>query len=166
VSIHTLAVIVVVTAAAGCRPLAGGVALRDGFPTKEAAAQAVLDAVWMRDEGRLLDLAIGEEEFRTIVWPRLPASHPDVGMPVDYLWRDTSGKSRARLAAVLREYGGQRFHLHAVSYGGPPTDYGTFRIHPKTVLTVADQNRRATMRLFGSMIEAGGRWKIYGFLVD
>jgi hypothetical protein len=34
-------------------------------------------------------------------------------------------------------------------------------------MTVSDESgRRATVRLFGSMIESGGRWKVYSFVVD
>jgi hypothetical protein len=153
--------------AAGCGASAAGGRLEHTFAGSEEAARAVLEAVWTRDTERLLQLAVTEEEFRSVVWPRLPASRPEVGMPLDYLWRDTFARSRAGVGEVLRDHGGRRLHLDSVVFGGPSTDYGTFSIHPETRLTVTDdRGHRATVRLFGSMIESGGRWKVYGFVVD
>ena len=157
----------IVAPGAGCGSVAADARLGDTFATSAEAARDVLEAVWTRDADRLLRLAITEEEFRSVVWPRLPASQPEVGMPLGYLWRDTFGKSRAGVAAVLRDHGGRKLQLHTVAFGGPATDYGTFRLHPKTALVVTDDlGRRTTVRIFGSMIEAGGRWKVYGFVVD
>jgi hypothetical protein len=156
-----------VATSAGCGSFAAGAGLGDSLPTREAAAQAVLDALWTRDPERLLRLALTEGEFRTTVWPRLPASRPEMGMPLEYLWSDTAAKSRAGLAEVLQAHGRQRLRLDRIEFGGPAVDYGVFRIHPKTALLVRDQaGRRSRIRVFGSMIEADGRWKIYSFVVD
>jgi hypothetical protein len=163
----TVAVIVAATGAVGCGSYAAAARLEDTFPTRESAAQAVLDAIWMRDSERLLRLAVTESEFQAVVWPRLPASRPEMGMPLSYLWSDMAGRNRAGVAEALQVHGRERLTLKAIDFAGPPTDYGAFRIHPKTSMTVSDERgRRATVRLFGSMIESGGRWKVYSFVVD
>jgi hypothetical protein len=151
----------------GCGSYAAGARFSDPFPTQEAAAEAVLAALWTRDADRLLGLALSEREFRTIVWPQLPASRPEMGMPFDYLWGDMSRKSRTGIAEALAEHGRQRRRLQAVRFSGAPVDYGPFRIYPKTTLLVTgDEGRTDAIRVFGSMIEADGRWKIYSFVVD
>jgi len=139
----------------------------NAFASKEAAAAAVVEAMAARDAERLAALTVTEVEFRKNIWPHLPASRPEVGMPFEYLWAETSAKSRGYLAQVLQEHGGRRFEVRHVAFGGDVTDYGPFRIHPETRLTVVDEGGRSeTLRLFGSMVEANGEWKLFSFVVD
>lgn len=135
--------------------------------SKEAAARAVADAIAAGDVRRLEAIAISEAEFRNSIWPRLPASRPAVGMPVEYVWADTSTKSRGHLAQLLQTHGGRRFEVQSVSFGRPTIDYGDFRVHREARLTVrTTQGDLRTVRLFGSMIEAAGAWKVFSFIVD
>lgn len=137
------------------------------FPSERAAAAAVLEALAAQDQDRLLTLSVTEAEFRTAVWPHLPASAPDVGMPVSYIWEDTSRRSRGELRQILREEGGRSLQLEDVTFGGPPRDYGPFRVYPDTRVTVRDRDGEVrTLRLFGSMLETNGAWKVFSYIVD
>jgi len=137
------------------------------FPTEQAAATAVLQALAARDQARLEALSVTEAEFRKAIWPYLPASAPDVGMPASYVWEDTSRRSRGELAQVLLEEGGRTLELEAVTFSGPARDYGPFRIYPEARLTVRDRDgERRVVRLFGSMVEADGAWKVYSYILD
>lgn len=161
-SLFTLASIV--TACGADRPPERYVGLS---ATKEAAAQAVVEALAVRDADRLLSLAVSEVEFRKNIWPALPASDPEVGMPVEYLWADTNLKSRGQLAQTLDEHGGRRLTVESVRFGRRPTDYDGFRLHPEPWVMVRDESgRRRELRLFGSMVETSSGWKIYGYIVD
>jgi hypothetical protein len=151
---------------AGCADTSSTVPLTPSFDSKEAAAQAVLDAVWTRDPEQLARLAISETEFLKYIWPTLPASAPDVGMPADRAWADQALKSRGYLAQMLAEHGGRRYELVRVTFAGPPTTYDTLTIHPEATLTVRERGAEESVRLFGSMIESDGRWKIYSYIVD
>ncbi len=127
----------------------------------------MLDGVERRDAGRLRSLALGEHEFRKWVWPHLPAGRPEVNMPFDYFWKDLSRKSDASLASTLAEFGGQRLTLRRVEFGGATSDYGPFRVSREARLTVADgQGLERRIQVCGSMIEAGGRWKLFSHVVD
>jgi hypothetical protein len=135
--------------------------------TKEAAAQAVVDGFAARDVDRLTSLAVTEVEFRKNIWPSLPASNPEVNMPVDYLWADTSMKSRGRLAQTLDEHGGRPMTVESVRFGGRPTEYDGFTIYPDTYLTVRDRaGATQEVRLFGSMMETTAGWKVFSYIVD
>jgi hypothetical protein len=136
-------------------------------PTKEAAAQAVVDALAAGDVARLTSLAITDVEFRKNIYPELPASDPEVGMPADYLWADTNLKSRGQLAETLEEHDGRRLAVESVRFAGRSTDYDRFRVHSDTRLTVRDEaGQRREVRLFGSMIETPSGWKVYSYIVD
>jgi hypothetical protein len=136
-------------------------------PSETALAQAVLDALAAGDSARLAALAVTEAEFRKHIWPELPASRPEVGMPVNYVWRDASLKSRSDLAVTMEQRRGRSSTVTAVTFDRPATDYGRFRIHPGTRLTLRNGTGEGeTARLFGSMIEADGQWKVYSYIVD
>lgn len=153
---------------AGCAGSAAPAASYESLlPTREAAAQAVVDALSARDVARLTSLAITEAEFRTNVWPALPASDPAVGMPAAYLWSDTNVKSRGDLAETLQTHGGQPLEVLAVRFAGRSTDYDGFRVHSDTRVTVRDAaGQRRELRLFGSMLETPSGWKVYSYVVD
>jgi hypothetical protein len=132
-----------------------------------ALAQDVVDALAARDVATLEALAVSESEFKRLIWPALPASQPEVGMPVEYVWADTASKSRAHLARMLAESPGGPLTVEAVSFGGQSRNYGAFRIHPEARLTVRDESgQRSERRLCGSMIETAHGWKVYSYIVD
>lgn len=142
-------------------------ALTDTQPSDQAVARAVLDAVAREDRDALMRLALTKEEFDEVVWPTLPASRPEVGMPRDYLWQDTFSKSRAYLATTLNELGSRRFELLRVEFEGPTTDNGVYSLSRKTRLVVRDSaGRESTIRVFGSIIRQHGRSKVYSYIVD
>lgn len=137
------------------------------FESAEAVAAAVLDGLARRDGARLAELPLDEREFRKWVWPKLPAGRPEVNMPFDYFWKDFSFKSRASLASTLNEFGGQRFVLERIHFDGETTDYGTFSVSRDVRLTVVDdQGRERSIRVFGSILQTGGRYKLFSYVVD
>lgn len=141
--------------------------LTNTFESDETAVRAVLDAVAANDAERLISLSLTKEEFETIVWPTLSVSRPEVGMPMDYVWQDTSSKSRAYLAKALDDYGGQRLNLAHVEFRGNTTEHEGYTVSRKTYLIVTDETgEQKTIRLFGSIIRQDGRSKIYSYIVD
>lgn len=149
-------------ATAGC-----GSPLPNSHTALEALAAAVLDAVESRDAAALRSLALDEREFREHVWPELPVSRPERNMPFGYVWTDVRTKSEAGLNAVLAAYGGRRYQLDRVRFTGGATQYETFVVHRDSVVDVRDgDGRRETLQLFGSVIEKGGRFKVFSYVVD
>lgn len=142
------------------------IALTPGYPSKDAAVQAFLTAVATRDRASLEALTVNEREFRRDIWPALPASEANVGMPPDYVWTETAQKNAGYLAQLLAEHGGTQYTLRVTTFAGHTSDYGAFRVHRKTVLDLRGPEGPVTVRLFGSMVESGGRWKIYSLVVD
>ncbi len=112
-------------------------------------------------------MALTKDEFEDLVWPALPASRPEVGMPSEYVWQDTFQKSRAYLAQTLERHGGQRFHLIDIDFLGETTRHAGYEVSRKAQLRVRDESgAERTIRLFGSMIRQNGRSKVYSFIID
>lgn len=161
-----LLLIVLVAGVAGCSAAPASIAFTPAYDSKDAAVTAFLGALATRDTETLAQQVVTQSEFLKHIWPQLPASRPDVGMPADRAWTEQAQRNANFLAQTLGEHGGRRYELVAASFGGSPTTYGSFTIHPKTRLDVRDDAGVREVRLFGSMIESGGRWKIYSFVVD
>jgi len=150
--------------AAGCsRPASLG----HTFESDETLARAVLDGFTRKDAAVLLQLSVTKEEFEDLVWPTLPVSRPEVGMPLSYVWQDNFTKSRSYLAQTLDAFGGSRYELRGIEFGGPTTDRGTYSVSRQARLLVMDeQGKERRLRLFGSVIRQHGRSKVFSYIVD
>jgi len=143
------------------------VSLEHTFSSDEALARAVLDGIARKDGEGLLQLSVSKDEFEDLVWPTLPVSRPEVGMPLSYVWHDTFTKSRSYLAQTLDEFGGSRYELRGIEFGGPTTDRGAYTVSRQARLLVMDeQGQERRLRLFGSVIRQHGRSKIFSYIVD
>jgi len=56
--------------------------------------------------------------------------------------------------------------LRRVHLAGEPSTYGDDTVHRGIELVVATGQGEERIRLLGSMIEQGGRWKVFSYVVD
>jgi len=144
-----------------------GSTLANAESSPEQLTVAVLEALEQRDEARLRGLALSEQEFRDIVWPELPAAQPERNVPFSYAWGDLRFKSDAALAGTLREFGGQALTLTDLRFRGVSTQYQSYVVHRTTTLRVLDaQGVDHEVQLFGSILEYGGQFKLFSYVVD
>lgn len=137
------------------------------FPSADALATAVLDAVARNDGAGLQALALSEVEFREHVWPELPVSRPERGVPFDYVWGDLSQKSRGYLQQTLAAHRGRRYRLVKVEFLGNATRYRTFEVARKAQLIVRDERgQEQAVRLFGSVLKSDSEFKLFSYVVD
>jgi hypothetical protein len=131
----------------------------------EALARAVLDAVAQRDVEALRMLALNKEEFEEHVWPELPAARPERNLTANYVWGDLQQKSNIMLRAMLAAHGGKRYELTGIRFLGETTAYASFRVHRESELSVKqDGGDEQQIRLFGSMIEKAGKYKVFSYV--
>jgi len=140
-------------------------AWRRSHDSAHALATAALEAIAAADEPRLARLALSEEELRDTVWPHLPASREAVGMPWNYFWREHAQRTDGYLKTLLAKHGGRRYDLVSIAFDGRAA-YGDVTIHRDPVLDLRTASGPQRLRLFGSMAERAGRWKLYSFVVD
>jgi hypothetical protein len=136
------------------------------FPSPEALAGAVLDALADGDRARLDALALSEQEFRDHVWPDLPAARPERNLPFSYVWGDLRQKSRLRLSQTLDAQKGKRHSLRRVTFAGK-TDYAHYAVHRDATFIVTDASgAEQPLRVCGSLLEKDGGWKVFSYVVD
>lgn len=141
--------------------------LSNSHETPEALAAAVLRAFEARDLDELHKLALNKQEFAEHVWPELPAARPERNLSVNFVWGDLSQKSNITLRDLLVANGGRKYELIAVRFLGKTTPYVSYRVHRESELTVKDaEGNRRDIRLFGSMLEKNGRYKVFSYVVD
>jgi hypothetical protein len=143
-------------------------ALDWGLESPQAVAEAVVAALDARDVRALERLSVNEQEFRRLVWPRQPAARPERNIPWEYAWRSLAGRSRFQLRGRLSEWvHDNRFTVVGLTFAGETTDYRDYRVHRRSVVTVRDAaGRLETIRIFGSLIEQGGRYRVFSYVVD
>jgi len=162
-----VALAIVLGATSEIRPGRPAPPLAQTFDSAEAAASAVLRALAARDIGTLRDLTVTEHEFREIVWPELPSSRPEVNLPVAYAWGTLAQNSQGSLASTIATHGGRRYTLVNVRVTGRSTPYDTFTVHRDVALDVTDEaGVGRQIRVFGSLLEREGRWKIFSYVTD
>jgi hypothetical protein len=150
----------------GCRPQPA--LLEHTLESPEAVARAVLKRLNTRDIAGLQELAITEHEFRKLVWPKLPAARPGRNIPWDYVWNDLRSKSTMQLQARVHEWqpSGDGAVVK-VEFTGETTDYETFRVRRKSAVTIRTPDGHETRhRLFGSIVEQAGRYKVFSYVAD
>jgi hypothetical protein len=152
--------------AAACR--SASPALSHTFDSPEALASAVIDGLSRGDAAGLAALALSEDEFRHHVWPGLPVSRPERNMPFEYVWKDLKTKSRAHLAARLKDPGIRQLAVREVVFDGEATEYPGFTVLRKARLLVRDPagGGERSVRLFGSVLRKDGRYKLFSYVVD
>ena len=166
--VPVLAVLVLAAACGGGAPVdAGPPPLHRTFDSPEALAEGVLTALAAAEGATLEALPLSELEFRTVVWPELPASRPDRGLPFDYVWGDLRQKSTNAMRRLIDRHGGKRYALVELGFEGETTLYETYRVHRETVLTMRDEaGAEEELALFGSILERDGAFKLFSYVVD
>lgn len=140
--------------------------LQHTLESPDAVGRAVLQALAARDEAALRRLAIDEAEFRDHIWPSLPAARPERNLPLDYVWGDLRQKSGTSLTRTLAEHGGKQYQLEQVVLG-QTTEYAGFKTHARTILRVRGTGPAVLdIRVFGSLVEKNGRWKVFSYVAD
>ena len=156
-----------VGAAAVCVAACSAPSLTGTQFSPEAAAAAALEAIAARDIATLRTLALSEQEFRSHVWPELPAARPERNLPFSYVWGDLHQKSEQSLAQTLARHGGRRYALVSVRNDGETTRYPSYVVHRETVLEVRDESGvQLDLRLFGSLIDYDGAWKVFSYVTN
>jgi hypothetical protein len=152
--------------AAGCGTSASTArTLASASPSPEALAARYLDALGRDDLEAMKALRLTEQEFCAYVFPELPSSRlPNV--TCDFVWSQATLNSMAGMQRLLESHRGKRYTLVSVRFAGVD-EYGTYRVHKEPVATFRDAaGATREARLFGSMLELDGQYKLFGFVVD
>jgi hypothetical protein len=113
------------------------------------------------DTSRLDALMIDEREYREILFPAFPASHPPVNADFETVWILQYPDSYRGLRRLLERYGGREIRVTAIRFDEPDQDFVNFVLHETSRVDVTvDGEPRSNVRLFGSVVRVGDQWKV------
>jgi len=132
----------------------------------EMLSRDFLAALAISDVPALKRARITKDEFTWYVWPELPASRlPNVTS--EFAWSQATLNSLSGLGGLLNQYSGRRFEFVRIRFAGGARDHSSYRVHYDSRLTVRDESgEEFEVKLFGSMLEMDGRFKLFSHVID
>jgi hypothetical protein len=146
------------------RPVPQTIALEGGVASLDELLRTVERALADSDTARLFDLMVSEREYREVLYPALPASQPPINAPFETIWVTHFPEAYRGLLRTVGLYGGRDLHILELRFDRPDQDFGRFILHETSRVDIqVDGRREDNRRLFGSVIHAGGRWKVLSY---
>ncbi len=130
-------------------------------------ADRFLDYLADGDIGKIQELGLTEDEFRKFVYPELPAADPIRNTSAEFVWNQLFIRSQSSLHGAFNQLAGRRLTLKDMRFASGTEPYDSYVVHKESVLIVEDEDGvEHTERLFGSVLELDGQFKIYSFVRD
>ena len=159
-----VALLAAVLAAGACRP-AEASRLAGGAGSIRELGARYLEALARRDTAGMHALRVTEAEHNEVLWPEFPAS--GLNMPVEVAWQNVERASWRKGARIAARFGGVSHKLRGVHCRKGVTQYASFRVHGDCWVTMRPPDGPPfEAKLFGSIVEMDGRYKIIGILAD
>lgn len=135
--------------------------LAGGAPSRDSLVARFVDAIARLDTAAVRAMVLDRAEYGWIYFPSLQRMNPGVRMQPEVMWMLHVQDSEKGITRVLRRLGGgqARFGAYACE-DAPQVEGGNRYWHACTVETIAPDGETAALKLFGSLVERGGRWKI------
>ncbi|HEX2780913.1 MAG TPA: hypothetical protein VHM30_15540, partial [Gemmatimonadaceae bacterium] len=136
--------------------------------SRDALVARFVRALESRDTASLRAMAITRREFAWLYYPSTIYVRPPYETGPETIWQLMSARSAGGLSRVVARVGGA--HIRLLGYACDPTARveGANRYHEQCYLRYqragADSVERR--RLFGSVMERGGRFKFVGYAND
>jgi len=129
--------------------------------SRDTLVARVVEAVADSNAAALHALTLNAAEFGHLYFPTSIYSREPYAQPPEVTWLLLSQNSLKGLVILLREYGGQSLAVAGHSCGGEPKVEGLNRIHERCTVRIRGADGRVEeVRLFGSIIEREGRFKL------
>lgn len=141
--------------------------LSGGAASRDALVAGFVDAVARQDTAAVRAMVLDRAEYGWIYFPSLQRMNPATNMQPEVMWMLHAQESQKGITRVLRRLGGGQARFGGYACEAAPSVEGPNRYwHACTVETKAADGEKAGLKLFGSLIERGGRWKIVSYAND
>jgi hypothetical protein len=136
-------------------------------PSIEDLGKQVLAAVEKNNFNALDAMRLNDQEYRAYIWPALPISKIQQWQKqYQYVWSDVDTKSKYGLQFMLRKLGGQKLDFVRMRFTENAETYDNCTIHKDARVIVKDSSgTEKELKLFGSVVECSGQFKIMSYNV-
>jgi hypothetical protein len=141
--------------------------LRSAASSPAELAERFLDAIAEGDLAAARRLLLTFDEYERYIWPELPEADPARNLNPAFVWEMTSIRGDAKLRGVIGNLGGRRLELEQLEFTGGVQQFPGFRLHRSSRLQLRDETGELqSVRLFGSVVERDGQFRIFSFNFD
>lgn len=141
--------------------------LSGGAASRDALIARFVEAVERRDTAAVRAMELSRAEYGWIYFPSLQRMNPGLNMQPEVMWLLHGQESDKGLVRVLRRLGGGQARLGGHACEEQPQVEGAIRYwHQCTVQVTAPDGETAALKLFGSVMEHEGRFKIVSYAND
>ncbi|TVP48950.1 MAG: hypothetical protein EA350_02560 [Gemmatimonadales bacterium] len=139
-------------------------AFTGGETSREALVNALLRRLEAADTTGVAELAMTRTEFAYLYYPHTMYTHPPYELSPALVWFQQQNRSSRGLSRLLQAYAGKTLHDTGFRCPDEGEPLGDGRIwHGCTVLGVVPTGESVEERLFGSILELDGRFKLVSF---
>lgn len=137
--------------------------LSNGSSSREALTQRFMSAVQHNDSTELRRMVLAPREFADLVYPESPYTHPPYRQSPAIVWYQIQNGSVTGLTRLLRRLGGQALSYVDSKCDKKPDRQGRNAIWTNCTVRVSAAGETSRHRLFGSIIERDGTFKIVSY---
>ena len=142
-------------------------ALSGGATTREALVREFVGALSRSDSAALAHMALTRAEYAYLVYPSSPYTRPPYKQSPEIAWLLLRAEHDKGLVRLLRRVGGQPVEYLGHRCDPTPVREGDNRLwrRCRVRVRIGDDTAR-DRRLFGVIVERGGRFKVASFATD
>jgi hypothetical protein len=154
----------VAAAGAEAPPAAGQRLLAHAKSTEWELCEEVLRCLQKKDAVALNQLRVTEKEYKDYLFPEFPAAKTEVKNPEKLHWELLNLRSARGVQNAIDDFGGQELELLDVVPERVEA-FPTYNVLHKVELKVRRKltGEETQIRVFGSIVELDGQYKIVGF---
>ena len=138
--------------------------LQHASSSRTALVRRFIRDLAARDSADLRQAVISPREFADLIYPGSPNTRPPYRQGPGFVWMQISGQSSSGLTRVLQRRGGSAYaYLDHACPANPDIQAGNRLWTQCTVRVVSQAGDTTTQRLFGTIVERGGRFKFISY---
>ena len=131
------------------------------FDSKESVARAFVVAIAVNDLPAIRRTLMSSAEFAWLYYPDNPISRPPYELPAGIAWFELEGNSLAGVRRARATFGGRAVVYRGLDCAGVPVVQGANRLWNRCTVLLEHKNKSDTVvRLFGTILERHGRFKL------
>lgn len=140
-------------------------ALTGGAPSRDDLVARFVAALEAGDSTAFAPLALTAAEFGWLWFPGSRFTRPPYRTKPGLLWFQLQNASSRGINRAFRRFGGQPLGFEGYACPDDPVVEGENRTWEACTVTIrpAGADSARTLRLFGGILERGGRWKFVGY---
>jgi hypothetical protein len=133
---------------------------------RDTLVSRFVTALERADTAAFMPMMMSRGEFAWLYYENDPQSKPPYDLPPELMWMQTMQQGERGIGRALTRFGGKPLQYRGYACESE-AQRGPNHVWMQCLLDIADgEGKRVKARLFGGIIEHGGRYKIFSYAND